>query len=299
MSILPSCIGVCIQSIEVVMNSGKIKNLMSSIKKLTYDYGVSGDSWKQLRKIDRIFKLMFMNVVVTFFAFLGTSIIAHEFVTKMWVPFDFGAGLNFWIVSIYQLCAVYYTGPLSMLFDILPVFFIIYASCMLTQLCEKLEELKASNSRKELVCCVKFHMRVLEVVKETQNIFKFTFITRGFLTIAILCTNVFSLVIISDSAVAGKLILYILIELVQIYLPCYYGSQINAISSKISQSIFHTEWIKEDMEYQQLVKIMMEASKRPIKISAFGIFDVNLETYKAICQSAYSMYCVLIKIVAK
>lgn len=78
----------------------------------------------------------------------------------------------------------------------------------------------------------------------------------------------------------------------QIFLPCYYGTQITTMSEKLSTSFFHSSWAHEDIHYRCSAKIFMEFVKRPIKISAIGIFEVNLEAFKTMSNSAYSLYAV-------
>ena len=79
----------------------------------------------------------------------------------------------------------------------------------------------------------------------------------------------------------------------EIFLPCYYGNELSVASSKLSTALFHSNWIQGDKKLKSLVKIFLENSKKDIKISAFGVFDVNLVTFNKIGNSAYSLFAVL------
>lgn len=81
--------------------------------------------------------------------------------------------------------------------------------------------------------------------------------------------------------------------LFQIFLPCYYGNQISKMSDEISLKFFHSEWYREKPAYKSTARIFMEFAKKPVKICAIGIFDINLATFTFICNSAYSLYAVL------
>ena len=81
--------------------------------------------------------------------------------------------------------------------------------------------------------------------------------------------------------------------LMQIFFPCYYGSEILAVSENLSTSLFHSDWIGTDQKFQSAMRIFMERAKRAKKIFIFGVFEVNLETFTLICRSAYSLYAVL------
>lgn len=80
--------------------------------------------------------------------------------------------------------------------------------------------------------------------------------------------------------------------IVEIYFPCFYGSEVSDTFGKISTSLFHSEWINEDKEFKSAMLIFMEKVKKPGKISIFGVYDVNLETFTFICNAAFSLYAV-------
>jgi hypothetical protein len=46
-------------------------------------------------------------------------------------------------------------------------------------------------------------------------------------------------------------------------------------SSKLSTSLFGTDWINTDEEFKSTMKVFMENAKKEIKISAFGVFHVQ------------------------
>jgi odorant receptor len=79
----------------------------------------------------------------------------------------------------------------------------------------------------------------------------------------------------------------------QIFLPCYFGSELSFASGKLSTALFGSEWIECDKEIKSMMKIFMENAKKEIKISAFNVFHVNLATFTTIGNSAYSYYTVL------
>jgi odorant receptor len=79
----------------------------------------------------------------------------------------------------------------------------------------------------------------------------------------------------------------------EIFLPCYFGNELSVASSKLSTALFHSDWINGNKHFRKNVKIFMENTKKEIKISAFGVFEVNLATFSRICNSAYSLFAIL------
>lgn len=78
----------------------------------------------------------------------------------------------------------------------------------------------------------------------------------------------------------------------QIFLPCYFGNEILISSQHLSMDLFHSDWTSKSHKFKIAMKLFMENAKKPIKITAFGIFVVNLATFTSICNSAFSLYAV-------
>ena len=98
--------------------------------------------------------------------------------------------------------------------------------------------------------------------------------------------------IVTQTAVFMEIFFYMVTMLVQTFIPCYYGSEVTVASENLSESLFHSDWTNEDKEFKFAMKLFMEKAKRYKKISIFGVYDVNLETFRIIYKSAYSLYAV-------
>jgi truncated hemoglobin YjbI len=57
--------------------------------------------------------------------------------------------------------------------------------------------------------------------------------------------------------------------------------------------VFGSDWIDGDQTLKKIVEMFMENAKKDMKISAFGVFHVNLENFRRIIHSAYSYYTFL------
>jgi len=68
------------------------------------------------------------------------------------------------------------------------------------------------------------------------------------------------------------------------------------VSGKTSATLFHAACENKDPKFRTSMIIFMENAKKPIKVASAKIFDVDLETFKTICNSAYSLYAVLQRI---
>lgn len=81
--------------------------------------------------------------------------------------------------------------------------------------------------------------------------------------------------------------------MLKIFMPCYFGNDLSVASSKLSTALFHSNWIDESADFKKVLTTFMENSKKDIKITALGIFGVNLATFTSITNSAYSLFAVL------
>lgn len=79
----------------------------------------------------------------------------------------------------------------------------------------------------------------------------------------------------------------------QIFLPCVFGQMLLDASNKLNTSLFKSGWISRDKKFKSAMTIAMENFKKTLKISAFGIFDVDLATFSRIGNSAFSLYAFL------
>jgi hypothetical protein len=305
--VLPSCIGAWFESYAYQINKGKLFGIMDLIRECIDEFGLSDHSRRRLMKIDKIFKTLLANMLFTVITHVIFTTIQHEIMAKIWIPFDVTEGYNFYLVITYQTGALTFYTLVSLCYDLIPAIFMVYLVGMLEQLCERFENLKhdtitkgdePSSSRKngnrpELIKCINYQLKIRDIVNELNSTFSVLFLIRGLFSMVIFCTNIFTMVKFSNFKVIGNL----LHMLALIFFPCYYGSQMTAVSKRVSDSILGSEWMHEDKEYRQLVKIMMEFAQPPYKITAGGIFEVNLETFKRIIESAYSMYCLCIQII--
>jgi hypothetical protein len=302
-TMLPSCISVSIQTMVVYYYKNEIFAIMDMIRECVDEHGMSTTLKKHLLYIDKYMRAFLLLTLFNISSFTIFGFAGRELFFKMWFPFE----VDFWIALFYQICCLYNYSLVNLVMDIFPVFYMVYIVGMLEQLCEKFENIKKHrvlnedgtvnkmkqvDNRKELIACIEYHLKILAINKKVQKVFSPFFLVRGFLSVAVLCTTILALIVLSDPAIFGKLSAYVIIMFVSIFVPCYYGSQIKAISSQISTRLFHSEWLLEDKEYRQLVKIAMGFAERNMKITVAGIFDVDLENFKLICESVYSMYCI-------
>lgn len=88
-------------------------------------------------------------------------------------------------------------------------------------------------------------------------------------------------------------IAYLTSMLLQIFLPCFFGQMVRDAYDKLATSLYHCDWLTRKREFKKLMIIVMENFKRRVRISALTVFDVDLQTFSRIANSAFTLYAVL------
>lgn len=290
---------LCLQLISLVfaIKTREICEIIDIIQQCVTEYGMSEKFKKRLMKIDKFHRcLLFSSVILMLLSLFG-SIVNHEIHSKTITFLDMNNNLAFYAVVINQTTGIIYIAFINVSFEVLNIVFIVCILGLFEELSDRFRNIKKEGNRQELIECVKFQMKIHDLLRKVSSVLAPFIFYRGMLTIMVLCTNVFALIYFTDPAAMGVMISHSIMVLIIVFVPCYYGSEIEQISENMIDSIVSSEWIEENKEYRQMLMIVMEFSKQSVKLSAFGLFNVNLKTFREICNSAYSMYHIFKEIV--
>jgi hypothetical protein len=310
-SILVSFISAFYEMLVLYYNIHAVESLIEEIRDCVADFGLNENFIKRVSVISKVLKGSMGLAIYSLSTSFISCVAFHKSPFVMWMPLDIGNEFNFWLIFFYQSIGCWYISPVNVTLQLLPSYFIVYIYGLEEQLCERLEKIKKHrvlnpdgtinqkkrvDNRKELIKCIKFHVRIHQINKKVSDMFSIVFLVRGILTCILICSTTFSLFAISDTAIITQFTAYTCYIFVQLFIPCYFGNRIIEMSSRILSSIGHSEWMLEDKEYRQLVKIMLEFAKKPMKITSFGLFDMDLENYAWVCRSAYSLFAVCMRL---
>ncbi|RZC37616.1 7tm 6 domain containing protein [Asbolus verrucosus] len=79
----------------------------------------------------------------------------------------------------------------------------------------------------------------------------------------------------------------------KIFLYCWFGNEIEIKSSKLPYAVFESDWTELPPEVKTLLIIFILRTQRPLKMSAYGLFFLTLETFVKILRTAYSYFALL------
>ena len=78
------------------------------------------------------------------------------------------------------------------------------------------------------------------------------------------------------------MILYVLFlneYIIEIFLPCYYGSSVLEKSKSLTTDIYKSNWIQQNPKFKKSLMILVERTFRPIATFVAGLFGLNLTTF--------------------
>lgn len=98
---------------------------------------------------------------------------------------------------------------------------------------------------------------------------------------------------LNDNIAAIKHVVLILTMLVQLYLYCYAGSQLESISERLAYSVFDSPWYDFDVKVMKNLPMVMLRGVIPHQITAGKFLPMNLFSFKEILKATGSYLSVL------
>jgi hypothetical protein len=223
-------VGLTTTVLVIIVKAGnyllKAEQIQESVKLFHEILKLSDDG--KSKKRDKLMKPIRFGFkfykTLLFFAFLNSissfflPFFTHKLPFPLKVPFGITDGpAGFWITSVILLVYSIPTGFLNVTLDSLPFIFMSYATGLIEDLAEIIEESgrkdevnedqRATNSQQkpeynanpDLIKCVEIHKKIKEFVSEIQRLFSFPIWVHATASSGILCSFVFSLSTVSFS----------------------------------------------------------------------------------------------------
>ncbi|KAK9710716.1 7tm Odorant receptor [Popillia japonica] len=141
---------------------------------------------------------------------------------------------------------------------------------------------------------IEHHQKVINLAKDTDDVFSLLMLTQFLFSLGILCFMLFqlSLTPVRSFHFFG-MTCYLFLMLFQLYLYCYRGNEIIIHSHNITDEIFGSSWFLADVSTQKLLLTMMTRACRPIRMTAGKFVYLSLEAFMSIVRGSGSYFMVL------
>lgn len=98
---------------------------------------------------------------------------------------------------------------------------------------------------------------------------------------------------LNDNIAAIKHVVLIMTMLVQLYLYCYAGDQLESVTAKLSYNVYTTTWYEFDVKLMRNLPMVMMRGKMPHQITAGKFLPMNIYSFKEVLKATCSYISVL------
>lgn len=246
-------------------------------------------------KIINIFKIFMWSCSLTAIVGSVVTIWFKKLVYNVPYPFNINNWIGFGIAVIHQMITCANGVILVLCLDSLIVLFMGYVTGIMEELSLRLESIGISDEfgNDELEICINIHLKVKNLVSKIEKSFRFMLIIQGAASVLIICSNTF----LASTAVGYSSFLrgatFCVSLFVENLIYCYFGQKMYDSSEKALDSIFHSQWYNTELKTKKNIIIFLENLKNPLKISIYGVYDLDLMMFRNIIDSSFSMFSVL------
>ncbi|CAK1603979.1 unnamed protein product [Parnassius mnemosyne] len=147
---------------------------------------------------------------------------------------------------------------------------------------------------RRFVSCVKHHQQIVWFAKEVESIFGEAMVIQCFVMTWVICMTVYKIVGLSIFSVEFfSMGMYLGCMLAQLFIYCYYGTQLKVESNFLNQSIYSSEWTSLSPAMRRQLLLLMTRCSRPISPCIAYIIPMSTETYITIIKSSYTLFTFL------
>ncbi|KAK4873947.1 hypothetical protein RN001_013307 [Aquatica leii] len=147
--------------------------------------------------------------------------------------------------------------------------------------------------RKMYLKCIEHHILLLRIYNDIERIFSMSNFVQLFSSGSAICVSSF-LLAMTKKAQLVSLSSYCFGHILQLFLCCSAANELSYESQNLASFAFSSNWYRN----KDMVMVLMLAQK-PKKLSAMGIVEINYATFISVLKLSFSLYTLLVKIVAK
>ncbi|RZB40738.1 7tm 6 domain containing protein, partial [Asbolus verrucosus] len=188
-----------------------------------------------------------------------------------WYPYNTKTSPQYELTYLHQFIGISYLAMTSVNVDSLIAALNMYIGAQFDILCDDLRnfhDAKKDNSddaNKKLQNCIRHHKEILKFAEFANHFFNWLIFVEFF--------------VVPFSGEFFSFISYVNCISVQVFMYCWFGNEIEVKSNKLPYAIFESDWTSLSPEVKRDLIILLLRVQRPLKMSAFGLFYLSLETF--------------------
>ncbi|THK32892.1 odorant receptor 22b-like [Diachasma alloeum] len=226
---------------------------------------------------------------------------------KSWIPYNIDSDLSFWLTYIQQNLAAYISAYVSICYDTIVPGCMVLTCAQLQIFKSRLQDFRPDDDKnheehlnnhdgdKKLISnCVQHHLKILQFVESTNNIFTFTLFTQFSISSLVICVSVYDLS--KSTPFTGdfvEVVLYLMSMLLELYIFCLYGNDVTVESGRIAGHIYDLDWPSLKTSVQKELLIIMTRTMKPLRFISGHVYVLSLASFTGLLKTSYTTYNVL------
>ncbi|XP_071625486.1 odorant receptor 22c-like [Temnothorax longispinosus] len=157
-------------------------------------------------------------------------------------------------------------------------------------------EVEERTCKKRIRMLIGRHCHLIRLTDSFEYAFNMAIFTQVSMSVLLLCVEGMQLTIslkLSDNVAAIKHVVLILTMLVQLYLYCYAGDQLEYVTGRIAYGAYDSPWYNFDVKVMKNLRMVMFRGRMPHRTTAGKFLPMNLFSFKEILKATGSYLSVL------
>nr|AST36306.1 putative odorant receptor OR13 [Cydia fagiglandana] len=158
---------------------------------------------------------------------------------------------------------------------------------------DSIQRAEKENALKKLNDSIIHYGEVGQFCDLVQDVFSITLFVQFGVASCIICVVLFRFTLPAPLQYFVFLGSYMIIMILQILVPCWFGTRIQDKSQQLSQAVYDCDWTAKSRYFKSSLRLFVERANKPLSITAGKMFPLSLTTFTSIMNSSYSFFTLL------
>nr|AII01099.1 odorant receptor [Dendrolimus kikuchii] len=236
-------------------------------------------------------------IITYFYHYFQGQESTFGFVWVSWYPFDKYSTIGHFVVYVFEIFIGMITVWIMVSTDLLFSGMASHIGLLLMLLKKRLESFASDEQTQdeyyhEIKECIKLHQRLIRFCNDLEEAFTQSNFVNIILSSVNICCVVFVIVLL-EPVIAMSNKMYLVANLIQIGLICYYADDILHANADIAQAAYSNSWYRTDTRCRRALLFLIQRAQKPIEFTAMNFTNISLVTYTAILTKSYSYFALI------
>ncbi|XP_076377263.1 odorant receptor 4-like isoform X1 [Megalopta genalis] len=227
-------------------------------------------------------------VVVSLFV----NFASRKLLYRTWLPFDHTPAMMYCLVYLHHTIVNIVCLTSTAAYDSLYAGLLVHIYSQFEILRHRLHNIHR-NENDLVKHCAHHHDQIYKFASMVNDEFKSVTFVQFLVSTAILCFDLYQLTQTELDTDLADTVLYASCTLMQIFYFCWFGNEVKLKSLEVPDMIFESEWTSLSDKTKKILLLMMRRGMVPIEFTSLHIVSVNLETFKVMVKTSYSVFNLL------